>query len=301
MLTCDPATMQGWRLFAEAHRVQPGDQVSFELVTPRRLVVQVISTEDTKQAARGSGSGGANGIQEEPPSPKGLLPEHQLVHAFEPLHGLEQHVSPCFAALEPCVNYMQPELQGIPFEKSIPHSESPVQMSTDAVCLMQQPAWSFAAAAAVAAAHNAAQAEAPVDRREAGGPASLRPTGSGESSSQMDVDRQTDAVPGPSRAGSQLPPTTPANPKPHPSTASLAGFQVRVHIFSASAPGILLSADFGRRPYLDIIPSTEDGYYYLINSRSQKAADPGSCVCSLPHSQFPARLSNTGWVEGTKQ
>ena len=102
-------------------------------------------------------------------------------------------------------------------------------MRTDAHCLMQQPAWSFAAAAAVAAAHNAAQAEGPVDRREAGGPTSLRPTGSGESSSQMDVDRQTDTVPGPTRAGSQLPPATPVNPKPHPSTASLAGFQVRIN------------------------------------------------------------------------
>ena len=114
MLMCHPSAMQGWRLFAEAHRVQPGDQVSFELVTPRRLVVQVISTEDTKQAARGSGSAGANCVQEEPASPKISLPEHQLVHAFEPLHGLEQHVSPSFAASVPDVSYMQPVLQGIP-------------------------------------------------------------------------------------------------------------------------------------------------------------------------------------------
>ena len=92
--------------------MQPGDQVSFELVTPRRLVVQVISTEDSKQAARGNGSGGA--IQEEPASPKVLLSEHQLVHAFEPLHGLEQHVSPSFAALAPHVDCIQSKLQDTP-------------------------------------------------------------------------------------------------------------------------------------------------------------------------------------------
>ena len=59
-LVCHPAAMQGWQHFAQAHRVQPGDQVSFELVMPRRLVVQVISTEHTKQAARGSGSAGVS-------------------------------------------------------------------------------------------------------------------------------------------------------------------------------------------------------------------------------------------------
>ena len=34
--------LQGWKLFAEAHRVQAGDQVSFELVSPHRMIVQVI-------------------------------------------------------------------------------------------------------------------------------------------------------------------------------------------------------------------------------------------------------------------
>lgn len=34
--------------------MQAGDQVSFELVSPRRLVVQVISTEDTKLPFRHS-------------------------------------------------------------------------------------------------------------------------------------------------------------------------------------------------------------------------------------------------------
>ena len=66
--------MQGWRLFAEAHRVQPGDQVSFELVSPRRLVVQIISTEESGVAAQ-SNSNATSPIQEDNPSPR---PERDL-------------------------------------------------------------------------------------------------------------------------------------------------------------------------------------------------------------------------------
>ncbi len=39
--------MQGWKLFAEAHRIQAGDQVSFELVATKRMVVQVIRAAET--------------------------------------------------------------------------------------------------------------------------------------------------------------------------------------------------------------------------------------------------------------
>lgn len=38
--------LQGWKLFAEAHKIQAGDQVSFELITPRRMVVQIIRAAD---------------------------------------------------------------------------------------------------------------------------------------------------------------------------------------------------------------------------------------------------------------
>ena len=34
--------VQGWKLFAEAHDVRPGDHLAFELVHPTRLVVQFI-------------------------------------------------------------------------------------------------------------------------------------------------------------------------------------------------------------------------------------------------------------------
>ena len=54
--------LQGWRLFAEAHGVQTGDQVSFELVSPRRLVVKLMSTEQNKML---SGIAGTSGQQEE--------------------------------------------------------------------------------------------------------------------------------------------------------------------------------------------------------------------------------------------
>ena len=47
---------QGWRLFAEAHGVQPGDQVSFELVSPTRLVVKLMTTEEAKRADAGGRS-----------------------------------------------------------------------------------------------------------------------------------------------------------------------------------------------------------------------------------------------------
>ena len=45
--------LQGWKLFAEAHRVKAGDQVSFELVSPKRLLVQVISAADGRSIASG--------------------------------------------------------------------------------------------------------------------------------------------------------------------------------------------------------------------------------------------------------
>ena len=35
--------VQGWKMFAEAHRVQLGDHVSFELINETRLLTQVIS------------------------------------------------------------------------------------------------------------------------------------------------------------------------------------------------------------------------------------------------------------------
>ena len=41
--------LQGWRLFAEAHKMQAGDQVAFELVGERRLVAQVIKSADPGQ------------------------------------------------------------------------------------------------------------------------------------------------------------------------------------------------------------------------------------------------------------
>ena len=41
--------LQGWRLFAEAHKVQAGDQVAFELVTKNRLVAQIIKHSDGTQ------------------------------------------------------------------------------------------------------------------------------------------------------------------------------------------------------------------------------------------------------------
>jgi hypothetical protein len=44
--------VQGWRLFAEAHKVQAGDQVAFELVSENRLVAQVIKHADANQAPR---------------------------------------------------------------------------------------------------------------------------------------------------------------------------------------------------------------------------------------------------------
>ena len=49
--------------------MQPGDQVSFELVSPRRLVVQVISTEDSPLAAH-STSNATSPVQEDNPSPR---------------------------------------------------------------------------------------------------------------------------------------------------------------------------------------------------------------------------------------
>ena len=49
--------------------MQPGDQVSFELVSPRRLVVQVISTEDSALAAQ-SNSNATSPIQEDNPGPQ---------------------------------------------------------------------------------------------------------------------------------------------------------------------------------------------------------------------------------------
>ena len=44
---------QGWKLFAEAHRIQAGDQVSFELVAAKRMVVQVIRAADTPACKKG--------------------------------------------------------------------------------------------------------------------------------------------------------------------------------------------------------------------------------------------------------
>ena len=41
--------LQGWRLFAEAHKMQAGDQVAFELVGERRLVAQIIKSADPGQ------------------------------------------------------------------------------------------------------------------------------------------------------------------------------------------------------------------------------------------------------------
>ena len=40
--------------------MQPGDQVSFELVSPRRLVIQIISTEE---AGPGGATGGGAAVQ----------------------------------------------------------------------------------------------------------------------------------------------------------------------------------------------------------------------------------------------
>lgn len=45
--------LQGWKLFAEAHRIQAGDQVSFELVAFKRMVVQVIRAADTPVCKKG--------------------------------------------------------------------------------------------------------------------------------------------------------------------------------------------------------------------------------------------------------
>ena len=39
--------LQGWKLFAEAHKIQAYDQVSFELVAAKRMVVQVIRAADS--------------------------------------------------------------------------------------------------------------------------------------------------------------------------------------------------------------------------------------------------------------
>jgi hypothetical protein len=41
--------LQGWRLFADAHNVQAGDQVAFELVSKNRLVAQIIKRAEGVQ------------------------------------------------------------------------------------------------------------------------------------------------------------------------------------------------------------------------------------------------------------
>lgn len=58
---------QGWRLFAEAHGVQSGDQVSFELVSPKRLVVRVMSTEEANLVSPGL-SNATSAFQDDPHS-----------------------------------------------------------------------------------------------------------------------------------------------------------------------------------------------------------------------------------------
>ena len=76
------ACLQGWRLFAEAHDVQPGDQVSFELVGPKRLVVQVISTEASKLASRMGQSIDGSAMLEDEESPEDLEPASVISHAI---------------------------------------------------------------------------------------------------------------------------------------------------------------------------------------------------------------------------
>lgn len=57
------SVLQGWKLFAEAHNLQAGDQISFELIGERRLVVKCI------QAAGGEKPYFAVRSQPERPSP----------------------------------------------------------------------------------------------------------------------------------------------------------------------------------------------------------------------------------------
>lgn len=51
------ALSQGWKLFAEAHKIDAGDQVSFELVAPQRMVVQVIRPADLPRVGKVSKRG----------------------------------------------------------------------------------------------------------------------------------------------------------------------------------------------------------------------------------------------------
>lgn len=53
------ARWQGWKLFAEAHNVQPGDQYMFELVGSDRLVIQLLSRggSDAGAAVQATSSG----------------------------------------------------------------------------------------------------------------------------------------------------------------------------------------------------------------------------------------------------
>lgn len=66
-------TLQGWRLFAEAHKVQAGDQVAFELVTKNRLVAQIIKHADGVQPPKAPKAAGVKRKASGPRAPRSVF------------------------------------------------------------------------------------------------------------------------------------------------------------------------------------------------------------------------------------
>ena len=90
------ALLQGWKLFAEAHRVQAGDQVSFELVSPHRMIVQVIRPVEAASPSNSppdmrEGSPQKSAKQTETSSPGGAGPPGLCHEEARPL-------------IQPCLN-----------------------------------------------------------------------------------------------------------------------------------------------------------------------------------------------------
>ena len=44
--------LQGWKLFAQAHEVRPGDQYTFHMITPHRLVASLLVRDHADETAR---------------------------------------------------------------------------------------------------------------------------------------------------------------------------------------------------------------------------------------------------------
>ena len=89
--------MQGWRLFAEAHKVQAGDQVAFELVTKNRLVAQIIKHADGVPPPKAPKAAGVKRKASGPRAPRSVF---QRTVSPPPLAAAEAHpVRPPFRLL----------------------------------------------------------------------------------------------------------------------------------------------------------------------------------------------------------